>query len=274
MNCTSFKKYVGAFADGELDTKLTLEALEHLNMCLTCAHRVEDIHQMKAALSRVWDTRPAPPHLRSRVADAIKAEDAAAKPSPITRAIRIWFPLAAAAVMVLSVTVWQYRQTTDRGSGLSTVDAAPVAIAARTRHRECIVHALDAHCPIPSKDVVEVAAHFSKQLRLEVIAPDLSAAGFELVGADTCGVGDRTGAHVLYRSVDDGIMLSVFSVGRLSGLKPSERFAGRQRGYYVSTGDSLTVVVWHEGPGTYIICADLPADRIVEMVEPRPVSGG
>ena len=63
MNCTSFRKYVGAFADGELDTKLNLDALEHLNMCPDCARRVSHVQELKAALKRVLPVEGAPADL-------------------------------------------------------------------------------------------------------------------------------------------------------------------------------------------------------------------
>ena len=40
MTCKTFRKYLYAFADGELETRENLEALEHLNMCPSCCRKV------------------------------------------------------------------------------------------------------------------------------------------------------------------------------------------------------------------------------------------
>ena len=65
MNCQSFRKYIGAFADGELEVSQNLEALEHLNMCPSCAARVTNINELKEAINRAYQTerrrnRPGP----------------------------------------------------------------------------------------------------------------------------------------------------------------------------------------------------------------------
>ena len=60
MDCLGFRKYVGAFADGELDVDRNLDVLEHLNMCPKCAAQVQEIHNLKSVLCRQHESVSAP----------------------------------------------------------------------------------------------------------------------------------------------------------------------------------------------------------------------
>ena len=81
MNCTQFRKYAGAFADGELDIQINLEALEHLNMCPACTQRVDEIASLRPALERPHSNPRAPRELRDRIRHALDAQHQ--EPEPV-----------------------------------------------------------------------------------------------------------------------------------------------------------------------------------------------
>ena len=117
MNCTQFRKYAGAFADGELDIPLNLEALEHLNMCPACTQRVDEITALRSALERTHSNHLVPKEARDRIRNALDAEIREAKPEEfdpalaanrhvgrLRRTSRWLVPLSMAAVLVGAVS--------------------------------------------------------------------------------------------------------------------------------------------------------------------------
>ena len=71
MGCDRYRKYVGAFADGELEVKDNLDFLEHIKMCPACAARVDEVTTMKGALQHAYaDVEPSE-SLRLRIAASL-----------------------------------------------------------------------------------------------------------------------------------------------------------------------------------------------------------
>lgn len=140
MNCMEVRKYLYAFADGELDTPENLDVLEHLNMCPTCTQKVNVQQELKTHLARVMLETPdstAPQTMRASVFALIAAE---AGGTESTRALdseaadhgtmrvpsdaagrhvqagvrRYWIPGAIAAVVALSIlSVWTWDRSVD-----------------------------------------------------------------------------------------------------------------------------------------------------------------
>jgi anti-sigma factor RsiW len=256
MNCRTFRKFAGAFADGELDTRANAEVLEHLNMCPQCAQRVAEVQQLKATLGGVFQKERVPAGLADRVRTALLVEAGAAQPrKPVPLRHRLFVPLSMAAAVLAAVAVWQFWGAGEPPPGSATVIQARFAAETREQHRRCSQLGLKHHDESLGRDPDGIAAKLTERLRLAVMAPDLEAYGYQLVGADACGILSRTGGHALYRNAE-GQWLSVFSVGVAdcagASLGPSpgcgrkEPFRERQ--------DGLSVVAWSEACAAYVLC--------------------
>lgn len=282
MDCRSFRKFVGAFADGELEVSQSLDALEHLNMCPSCTRRVEEVNGLREAMKRIYGEESAPPGLRRDVLFALDAEvDASATikldrhPLARWRRSRLFVPLGIAAGLVLAATMWQFLPTGSSPSpGQITVVAGRAVADVREQHRRCLIeHRYDHHDESLTLYLPEIAKRLSQRLRMKVIAPDLSREGFVLVGADDCGIRGRPGAHVLYRAESNDVALSLFSVARMGDLGAAANTACAERRCFVSTEDALTVAAWHEGAETYAMCAAVAEETLLGMVDEIRTAG-
>lgn len=267
MNCQSFRKYVGAFADGELDTDLSLQALEHLNMCPSCAQRIAEVEAIKASLRRIWSQERAPDSLRTRIEVALRGTSPASPieadaSSPVApRRFRLAAPLAAAATLVLGVAIWQLA-VAPPAAGLP----AALAAAVRAQHRDCIAMGDKHHDPTLARTCEAIRDGLGQRLALDVAAPDLADLGCDLVGADECGVRGRKGAHVLYRGRETGAYLSLFTLARLSDLAGADARAGRA--FLRNEAEGSSIVAWQGSDASYILCGELPCDRLIELARP------
>jgi len=273
MNCQSFRKYVGAFADGELDTSLNVESLEHLNMCPACAQKVTQVHQLKAALRRTMDTPAAPAALAKKIRTSIRCEATQVTPPPHRQArliYRLLIPIGVAAGLLATAMIWQWQQQPDRTPerGSATVIKARFPAEVRNQHTQCAHYGRKHHDASLGRDLPGIASKLTGRLKLAVLAPDLGAYGFTLVGADQCGTMGRKGAHVVYED-PNGRILSVFTVAEAdcASLTFGEQIRKTDVAYSVDRHGELAVIAWSEGCATYVFCADIPADRLLEVAQ-------
>ncbi len=287
MNCPSFHKYIVALADVQTEVRENGEALEHLNRCPSCARRVADLTGLKAALVRVHGEVRAPQHLRDRVLSSLEATQAGfaqAESEPLRRKVatgpryRLMVPVAIAAALLLAVSLSWFPGMGETRAGTITVVTGGVVADAREQHRRCVSRpGADHHDASLPRDLAGIAQRLSSDLRLAVIAPDLRMHGFALVGADRCGILGLRGAHVLYRSDSGGDALSVFSVSRITTLgSVAPDSASVRHEYYVSAdepGEALSVVLWHDGPQSYVVCGDRPTNALLDVVDEVQVAG-
>ena len=272
MNCTQFRKYAGAFADGELDTQTNLDALEHLNMCPACTQRVDEITSLRSALERTHSEHRAPSDLRDRIRQAPETQIQEADPAELDanmaasgqvgwprRTSRWPLPLSMAAVLVAAVSAWQYMPNADVSSGTMTTLAVGTVADAAKIHRHCSSNRRSNHhnSTLPEK-AVQLASQMSSQLGFQVIVPDFTISGFALVGADFCALGGRDTAHVLYtQQGEEGAALSVFSTKHIPELRPSGNTALGDIDIFVRAVGELTVAAWHDNGQTYTFCSEL-----------------
>ncbi|MCA1596620.1 MAG: hypothetical protein LC772_09390 [Chloroflexi bacterium] len=109
-----------------------------------------------------------------------------------------------------------------------------------------------------------VAAWLSGRLRYSVTPVDLSFAGASLVGGRRCTLEGIPIAFFMYRSANAPVSLYEFAAPRcrLPGLAPrldnGRRFLAGMDGRY-------RVVAWRARRRVYVLVADLPADRLMEI---------
>ncbi len=276
MNCREFRKFVGAFADGELDVTENLRALEHLNMCPVCTARVTQVNRMREALVRIYGRTDVPADLADKVRLALdRAEGApdAVIPMPgMVRWIRrLAWPAAVAACLTLVWWGWSASApSVSPKPGAITVVPGQVVSDVRIQHHRCAFgEGGPHHAPDLPRSPAGIAEVLSREMGLKVLSPDFSKQGFELIGADRCGILGRPGAHVMYRQGKSGPWLSLFTVARLPYFNRPASSSGSgstQPAYATFRQDGVTVLAWNEGRQTYFACSKLPAEQVKSLV--------
>lgn len=279
MNCTQIRRFLYAFADGELGVKDNCDVLDHLKMCPACARIASDQQTLRRALGRSIQDEPVPAALIARIRQAVLA-DAPVRPVPLHafRRSRIW---AAAAVFLMAAGLgaysWWERSAPDT-SGIPRRPIAVLQVADETvaTHCVCAGHPRAQHQSRDLANTLEglrdtVTDRFGS--RMEVLVPDLSEVGFTYDSANFCGVEDKkSGLHILYKRDRDDLKLSFFSVPRCAFN--CRKFCNRgKREYYVDIrerdGVQYAVAGWQcrKGRSSFLVCARLPEQDLLNVVE-------
>ena len=67
MNCNQSRKYLFAFADGQLSVQANCEVLDHLKMCTACSRIVDEHQAVREALRRSGERIVTPSGLARQV---------------------------------------------------------------------------------------------------------------------------------------------------------------------------------------------------------------
>lgn len=274
MDCKRFRKYVGAFADGELEVQQNLEVLDHLKMCPECVARVDEVAMLKKSLRKTFDDARAPAELSEKINAAC---DSTVVPEPTRKVLRadergsilfrFGFPLGMAAAFLLVFTISQSEPQSVPQLGTITVVKGRVVADVLEQHRFCVdARGLLHHNRALPRELEPLAKRLSKHLKLNVLVPDLASRGFRLIGADYCGIRGRRGAHVLYRSTDTAGLLSIFTTRFLPEIGTGELPDPSELRFFVSSSE-MPVVVWHQEHQTFAICGNLVADELLEIAK-------
>ncbi|HWL92757.1 MAG TPA: zf-HC2 domain-containing protein [Phycisphaerae bacterium] len=291
MNCKTTRKFLIAFADGQLSVQRNCEVLDHLKMCPACSAIVDGQQSLRRAIARSAARIVTPPGLEAKVRHAIATGDMA-RPGggkQPGRPIRIGRTLALAACLVMGLTlVWRFfpgdslqrARTGLAASGLAYVDdlTQRVVIQHNKCGKKCETQSHQ-HALLPEK-LGDLEGAFGKLYgdRLAAAAPDLAGFGYEFESAGLCGPSpELTGpaAHVMYVNPTYGTRLSFFSVPHwpeidLNGESPDRfnPFVHAFRGC-----DDNAMVAWHEGDATYVICGQVDAEAVADMIRDVKLAG-
>jgi len=284
MNCKTARRYLYAFADGELPVKDNCEVLDHLKMCPECTRVASEQQALRTALRRAMNRTPVPEGLADRMAAKL---DRRPEPAPVVgrRWWRLGVPMAAAASVAFAVTaVWMMRPVEEQKPGVPIpgvqTGGGDVALRDVIKIHEycCERHNRHQNKQLPDglKGLAKaMEAHFNNLL--DVLAPDFDSSGYAFESANYCGFTKNKGAHLIYVTKGETPKrLSFFSVPRWSSIDAC--------GYYQGVGDSFlrrfraphakpryAIVAWHDNQTTYVCCAELSAvsvDQMAKMVEP------
>lgn len=291
MKCNTVRKFLYAFADGQLSVRANCEVLDHLKMCPGCSRLVDKHQSLRAAIGRSISKTPVPPRLQANVLAALKAgEPSNRNLKPAFAPTRRFFitprlavaSLAAAASLALLVTIgWRAYVPVEQpvpttASPPVTVERGQIAAslvaeihqthseAGAAHHNKALPASLDRVGPA-------IARHFGD--RLAVDFPNLSDYDFEFESANFCGVRDMVsedGGHVVYASTRGEAKLSFFVVPRYDRLDMAGARAafGAYREYEIEQADGppLAVLAWHHDETTFVCCGALNINRLKVMV--------
>jgi anti-sigma factor RsiW len=221
MNCALALRMLDACIDNELDAATAAEMVEHLASCSACAEAHSQRIAMRSGLRAAALRDVAPPGLRKSILRGIERSE---QPAPPSRALRWWQALAlgSSTAVLGALGGWWLAQP-------RALEALPEY--AVTRH----VASLTPEGPridVASSDRHVVRPWFQGRLEFAPMVRDLSAQGFDLLGARLDRVGDRQAVAIVYRLHSH--IITVFS-WRASGDSAEADREATIRGFHVGT---------------------------------------
>lgn len=259
-----------AFADGELDAAQTLAMWTYLSEHPERHAALEwlrDQQQLTLAARRVAD-RPAPAELKNRIASLLdaKPEPLRLNAPPPSSHRRIGFAFAVAASLLLGASAALF--FTRASAQAEVIPGRLIATVGRV-HAECSRLPEALHDASFEGTNAKLAATVKASLGTTSATPDLSPAGFRLVGAGPCLGIDVQTVHLLYRSTSKSSkeVVSVFvqaDTGKFAHLE-----AGRV--YRVSSPTSpFPMLAWKTSGIIYFLLADDDKTEAAVLQTMRP----
>lgn len=267
------RKYIEAFADGELDVEQNLRMLEHMAMNPGATRRVMHQQQLRQAVDRALReaTPPIPPSLRETIerlaTEANRGDRAEARSRSSRRGIvaRIgrWLPAVAAAVLLGASVVLFVLSQPPAGDAplLETRHIQTAGLVAR--HAACSQQLENLHradhfgtqiADIPGK----VAEKFEMSQTIPVL--DLSSLGYAFAGAGDCAAPGSPAVHLVYHADAGPGAISVWV--RPAAERDRDIEAGKL--YAAAPGkDQHPLLMWRRGEVIYYLIGD-DADKVRE----------
>ena len=293
MNCKTVRKYLFAFADGQIGVQANCEVLDHLKMCPACSKIVNEHQAVRSKLRFSAEQIKVPPLLEGRVRKAIQLgrpirfDETEHSWGIRNRVLRV---AALAACITLIVTgawyigPWGTSTSNPFGNTINSEKqlAQNTALNVRKLHFSCTRKCEGPghhHDNLPNnreKVAGAIRRHYDGQLL--AIAPDLSGYGFEFESANFCcpaGCKDEVGAHAMYVDYSNGNRLSLFSVLHWDAIDvPDKPTPDRENPFIhsVSQCDDTWILAWHENDMTYICCGLSAPETLLNMVNDMQVA--
>ncbi|MFQ5411792.1 MAG: anti-sigma factor family protein [Phycisphaerae bacterium] len=291
MNCQEVRKFLFAFADGQISVQANCEVLDHLKMCPICSAVVDEHQAVHQAIRTSAERIPVPARLRDRVRMTLQLGRPVRRHEVPRRTVdgRLWRIVALAACITLVVTVaWQMLPSSTPGGlnpfggrgQVSASDRSDTAQLVVVRHNRCsldcdrqVHHNIELSYD-PESVAQEIRDHFKG--RLLAIAPDLSHHGYEFDSANYCCITrdkDCMAGHVMYVDPRFGTRLSLFSMSHWDDINPigDENPPPDKDHPFVHSvplcETNISIVAWHEGNATYVCCGPLTPEDMREMVD-------
>lgn len=234
MNCALALRMLDAYIDGELDAKTVDDMVAHLASCPACVSLREQRTAMRAALRAGSLRHAVPAGLEKAVLRRIEDRE---HPESRSRTLTWWqaLVLGGSTALIGALSGWWLAQP----QVLETLPEYAVA-----RH----VAALTPQGPridVASSDRHVVRPWFQGRLEFAPMVRDLSAQGFDLVGARVDHLGDRQAVAVVYRLHSH--VIDVFSWRRPADASDAEREA---------TIRGFNVITWNDRDMSYAAVSD------------------
>jgi mycothiol system anti-sigma-R factor len=189
VSCESTRTVLHGYLDGELDATRAADFERHLESCRECANTLAAEEALRSSLQRSSLYEQTPSALRRKIRADLDAATAPAGPSPIP--VWRWFAVAAAMLMVTSVS-WYSWQRFQNSASSSPFTAAEI-IDAHVRSLQP-GHLTD----IASTDQHTVKPWFNGKLDFSPPVKDFADEGFPLIGGRLDVLSGRNIAALVY----------------------------------------------------------------------------
>ena len=192
-----------------------------------------------------------------RALSALLARAAARRPAPLA------WPRRAAGIGIFALGLAFGYGAAQIGAPVTTgpheVQTAEAAAAAHALYAVEVVHPVE----VGAGERDHLMGWLTKRLGVEINAPDLSAAGYSLVGGRLLPFAETAAAQFMYDS-DSGTRITLYITTRPEAEARSVRF--------YSAGD-LSVAAWQDGHLRQALVGDLPRETL-EALAVRLARGG
>ncbi|MET3591095.1 MULTISPECIES: anti-sigma factor [Mesorhizobium] len=236
--------------DGELpsEERTAYDAWLEANpeMRAKSARYIADRAALRAALAGVMD-EPVPARLRQAVLGEAPAR------APAWRS-RWWLSAAAAAVLMVGGFGGYMAGIGGGREGGANDQLAEQAIAAHIIYAAEKRHAVE----VPASDKDHLQTWLSNRLGLKLVAPDLAAEGFELVGGRLLPSGEHGKAAMLLYEDAKGERISLFVTAESSATA---------KGTYAAEADGPEAVYWLDKGYGCAVVGSLPRERLSEVAK-------
>jgi hypothetical protein len=274
MSCTGFRPHLAAYNDGALSADLQAAVGAHLTNCRAC----RDVAARWRAL-RDCERRGAAVVVPAGLADQIAASLARERGGALRQRRSLGAGvLSAAALLLISVTLWKYGPWQPDGRIDGPLAPAFVTVSP-ARFAEFYDHCAGGGCDTyGAHDGAPAALRdtLPKQAMLPVALPDLSDRGYRVDGACGClRCGTAHTVHVYYRKgADDSAPVSIFSVASLVRFKQAKLVEGGdvKRAYQQAVEHGVAILVWDGVEGSYVACAKMPPADLMDLVDSLDLS--
>ncbi len=242
--------HITLYLDDELQEEERVAFEAHVHQCPECWARLEEERELVMAIRQAAAPPCAPQYLRAR----IEAMLGRSSLRDGVRNIRLWLPLAAAAMVIMSVMAWLAMRSGPR----STAQPSAFARLAVDTHQRYTRGQLPLE--ITSRSPQEISNWFAGKLPFNLKLPDYpegpgQSKPYEVVGARLIGFQQDYAAYVAYRLRQRPISLLVTSetVAQPTG---GEEIAWRGLRFHFDAIDGWKVLTWSDNGLTYALVSD------------------
>jgi len=290
---SDLRRYIEAFADGELDVETNLRVLERMAMNPQATQRVMHQQELRKLVDRAMreQSPPVPADLRSKIMAISKAavgeesarqETHAASSDSLLFRLRRWIP-AVAAMLLLTVGIylWSVNQTGPAVGPLvhlvgldhpvfrdDLLESGRVT-AMGTRHESCSTEIQKLYKTVEfSADLNEIPKSITKYLgpQIHVPRPDLTKLGYEYRGAGACTLPGGKAVHLVYQPIGSSGRADALSLWIRSD-ETGQVKVEEGRLYTVTPEGSLhPVLVWRRGSAVYYLVGE-PDSLLTEAAD-------
>lgn len=245
------------YLDGALTADERWAVAAHLNECVECRQYVAERARLREIVRDHVAAIDVPAGLDERLRGALAAEgDAAERPAPIAlppprtrRYATLLGPIAAGLLLL----IWAYATSqapTPNPNLQSELIVAHLVFAQDTSKLDI------------TGDAATVESWFRDEAGLSVSVPDIE--GYRLSGARLIVMNDQPTAQLVYRSVPDGIYLSL-----LRFKDRDENFVGTEErdGFAVGQQGITSLVAWATGEDRTVLVGEVPEAELQRIAD-------
>jgi len=246
VNCARLRQVLDAYVDRELDAATATEIDRHLAGCLDCAGLRAERDALRGLIRAEAPYYAAPDRLRR----AVRLSLAGAAQAREGRGRRLsWFHAGvlacAAAAGGVALGLWLARPPAEDPLREQIVASHVASLAPERRLTD-----------VASADRHVVKPWFAGKTDFAPVVPDLSDAGFALVGARLDRVADRQAAAVVYRVRNHTVNLFIW-----------RGETDRREAVDVSTARGFSVATWAEGGLRFAAVSDVDQRELARFAE-------
>ncbi|MEP0846700.1 MAG: hypothetical protein HRF50_07740 [Phycisphaerae bacterium] len=270
MTLDQARQHLMAYADGELDARLSREFEAALGHYPHLRVEVEQCRALRRALHRALNHRALPAGIEDRLRARLRDQQR----TVARRSLRLWAPVlalaAAIALFLLLRPLW--RQAGGNDAAAQT-DVTLVSVAEfATVHLRCAVHERQHPLEASGFTCAADAKHaLQRQFSYAVAIPELLHSGYALDGVGECI--DRPGLHAVHAYYrfpgQQPEVLSIFSCDHRVKLKDGHALEEDciERTYEIGTFENVTVLKWNGQTNSFAICAVADAGTLRELAD-------